>query len=302
MKRSVESIERENQVRKCFVITPIGGDGSATRRAADGLIDAVVEPTLLSLGFEVEVAHRISRSGSITNQVIELLLNVDLVIANLTELNPNVMYELAVRHARRLPTIIIAESGTKLPFDVSDERTIFYSNDMAGTTELIDKLRTAVESASSESEPDNPVYRAAKSKVMRDVHATDLDSYIIDRINTMERTLERLSEGIERANPAAKYTTSKRYEYQREKILSAITDRELEIIRLLASSNEFTYEEIAEKMGLKPSTVEAHRKHIFDRFGIKSKAGLVIFAYRWGLVDSDTGPMGDYPVVPATDS
>lgn len=73
------------------------------------------------------------------------------------------------------------------------------------------------------------------------------------------------------------------YERQREKILEAVTDRELEIIRLACSPEELTYEEIAHRMGLKPSTVEAHRKHIFDRFGIKSKAGLVIFAYRWGV-------------------
>ena len=82
------------------------------------------------------------------------------------------------------------------------------------------------------------------------------------------------------------------YERQREKILAAITDRELEIIRLACSPGEFTYEEIAHRMNLKPSTVEGHRKHIFDRFGIKSKAGLVIFAYRWEIVRVDSGNAG----------
>lgn len=74
------------------------------------------------------------------------------------------------------------------------------------------------------------------------------------------------------------------YERQRERVLEAVTPRELEFIKLACAPEEYTYEEIAVRLGTKASTVESHRKHVFDRFGIKSKAGLVIFAYRWGIV------------------
>jgi nucleoside 2-deoxyribosyltransferase len=173
----------------CFVITPIGDDASPTRRAIDGLVDAVIEPTLKELGFEVEVAHRIAKAGSITNQVIELLLSADLVVANLSELNPNVMYELAVRHAKRMPVVIVAERGTKLPFDVADERTIFYTNDMAGVPELALNLRRIAQVAIKDKEPDNPIYRGAQSLVMRDVAATDPMRFIMDRLDRMESTV-----------------------------------------------------------------------------------------------------------------
>jgi hypothetical protein len=188
-KGSTKKATESEEPKRCFVITPIGDDTFATRRAIDGLVDAVLEPTLMELGFEVEVAHRITKTGSITNQVIELLLSADLVVANLTDLNPNVMYELAVRHAVRKPVVVLADRATKLPFDVADERTIFYTNDMAGVPELATKLRVMASAAVDDEQPDNPIYRGAKALVMREVVATDTDRFVLDRLDRMENLL-----------------------------------------------------------------------------------------------------------------
>lgn len=178
--------------KACFVITPIGSENSSIRRGAEGILDAVIIPVLRELNFDVEVAHRISAPGSITNQVIELLLSADLVIANLTGLNPNVMCELAVRHAKRLPVVSVAEHGTHLPFDVSDERAIFYSNDMAGVTELAPNLSKAVKAAMADDEPDNPIYRTVQAMVMRDVAQDDFQRYILETLNDLKQSVTSL--------------------------------------------------------------------------------------------------------------
>jgi hypothetical protein len=182
----------KEQQKKCFVITPVGPDDSDIRRAVDGLIETAIKPVLNDLGYSVSVAHEIASPGSITKQIIEHLLEDEMAIANLTELNPNVMYELAVRHAKRLPVVTIAEQGTDLPFDISDERTIFFINDMYGVKELKPSLHEAVIEAKKKT-PDNPIYRVARDIIIKEsAGINDADKYMMERLDSIEENISRL--------------------------------------------------------------------------------------------------------------
>jgi len=65
-------------------------------------------------------------TGDILKQIINDLIVSELVLADLTDANANVYWELGVRQSFRNGTITIAEEGTKLPFDLSRKGTHFY--------------------------------------------------------------------------------------------------------------------------------------------------------------------------------
>src|SRR3954453_18320013 len=94
-----------NKSKTCFVISPIGAADSPQRKRADIVLKHIFKHALEPLGYAVVRADEISQPGSITLQVLERVLESDLVIADLTDHNPNVFYELAVRHASQKPVI-----------------------------------------------------------------------------------------------------------------------------------------------------------------------------------------------------
>lgn len=147
-------------MKTCFVITPIGNDGTARRTSTDQLLDLTIAPVLNDIGFALNVAHRMPHPGSITTQIIASILTSDLVIANLTDLNPNVMYELALRHASSLPMVTIAQKGTPIPFDVADFRVLFYEGRQDELIAFRKTLAVAVEQIGHATRTDNPVQRS----------------------------------------------------------------------------------------------------------------------------------------------
>ncbi len=108
----------------CFVIAPIGEAESDTRKRSDQILKHVISPATEECGYKAIRADQISEPGMITSQVIQHIVDDPLVIADLTERNPNVFYELAIRHAIRKPLVQLIKKGEQIPFDVAGTRTI----------------------------------------------------------------------------------------------------------------------------------------------------------------------------------
>jgi hypothetical protein len=124
----------------CFYITPIGDEDSEQRKHSDLFLSSIVEQALSGFGLDVVRADKIAQPGMITSQVLEHILRARLVIADLSYHNPNVFYEMAIRHATRLPVVQICRKSDRLPFDVNQVRTI--TIDTSDIYTLVPRLET----------------------------------------------------------------------------------------------------------------------------------------------------------------
>lgn len=107
------------------------------------LYDHVIKPVCEEPGIGLETlrADEEYGPGIIIADVARQILESKLVIAEISPANPNVYYEVGFAHALGKPTILIAEGPTKLPFDVSPFRVLFYENTINGKKRVEDGLR-----------------------------------------------------------------------------------------------------------------------------------------------------------------
>ena len=107
----------------CFVVMGYGEKTDfATGRKLnlDKTYNNIVKPAVEEAGYECVRADEIRHSGIIDIPMYDMLLDAELVVADLSTSNPNALFELGVRHALRpRSTVVIAESGFANPFDVN---------------------------------------------------------------------------------------------------------------------------------------------------------------------------------------
>lgn len=185
---------------ECFFIAPIGDEGSPTRERSDGVLDYIVTPAALELGLVAWRADRIDKPGMITTQVIGRVLDAKAAVVDLTDLNPNVFYEMAIRHTAHLPTALIAEEGCKLPFDIAQMRTIFFRSDNLKSANeckaaIVDHLREAIENGAT----DSPV--TSTKDIQSLLAGTPFERTIAELVETTEGVAQSqmgIRDGIER--------------------------------------------------------------------------------------------------------
>ncbi|MCH8028324.1 MAG: hypothetical protein IH874_00110 [Candidatus Dadabacteria bacterium] len=113
-----------NNKKKCFVICQIGEDNSEERQHTDDVMEYIIKPATDECGYDAKRSIDLKLPTTITNEIIIELMEAPLVIADISGRNPNVFYELAIRHFANKATIQIKNKSEDIPFDINDQSTI----------------------------------------------------------------------------------------------------------------------------------------------------------------------------------
>ncbi len=108
----------------CYIVMPYGKKYGID---FDAVFSTLIKPACDRLNFECRRCDKVLKSGPIHKEMIKDLINDEIVIVDLSTLNPNVFYELGIRHAtNRSTTILIAASDTEIPFNLLGHRVLLY--------------------------------------------------------------------------------------------------------------------------------------------------------------------------------
>lgn len=188
-------------MKKCFVISPIGAEGTEIRKKADETLEFVIEPACKSKSYEVIRSDKISDNGMITQSIIENLLQADIAIADLSDKNPNVFYELAARHAHGLPVIQITKDNLgDIPFDVHNVRTIQYDLTASGAKKASEEIEKVIESIENGAKVLNPITSVSDILQLNTSNKSGDDNILSElllRVNSIPNRLDMLEASIE---------------------------------------------------------------------------------------------------------
>jgi hypothetical protein len=228
--------------KKCFVIAPIGSTDSEIRKRSDEIFDFLLKPILEDLGYKAIRADMINHPGMITSQIIERLVYDDLVIADLTGSNANVLYELAVRHTLRKPCIQIMANGERLPFDIGQNRTIFFDyKNLSSTEKLKEDLKAQIKSIEGNPEEVlNPVsnFLALQQIKTSNNPAGEVTASVFERLEKYSENFQYIQDGIDKliggikaghdGNAEARYISGESNAFQ---VLTEVTQKAKTIVR-----------------------------------------------------------------------
>jgi hypothetical protein len=155
-----------------------------------------------SLNYEVTRADQISEPGQISRQIIERINDAAVVIADLSGHNPNVFYELAIRHAINKPVVQLIAKGETIPFDISNQRTIEYDFSDFDTFEAaqseIQKQINAIESGKVT--VDNPISVAIGVKELKSSPRSEDRTLadLLDMVSSLRQEMIEIKQNLPR--------------------------------------------------------------------------------------------------------
>jgi len=145
--------------RTCYVIMPFSATSSCKTRQWTWIYKNIFKKAIESAGLDYECKRSTATRGSIIKGIIKDLDESWVVLADLTDKNPNIFYELGIRHSLHPKTILVAQRRTDIPFDLRGYASHIYKWDTEiGRRKFGNKIKSLLQEIGQAPErPDSPV-------------------------------------------------------------------------------------------------------------------------------------------------
>ena len=146
------------KTKTCFVIMPFSKTNSCSEYMWTNIYEKMIKPAVTGskLGFTCERAKL--GTGNIIKDILNNMNTADIVVADLTDMNSNVFYELGVRHTLRSRTILITQDMQYVPSDLRSYWVVAYKKGRIGNANFKREIRGILREMIDDPEkPDNPV-------------------------------------------------------------------------------------------------------------------------------------------------
>jgi hypothetical protein len=190
----------------CFLAIPCGSTEHAKRDYL-GWRTEVYAPVLAR--YHLEVGEESAHPVTISTQILRALSTAPMAIFDLGGLegdvaNPNVMYELGVRHALRRPAIVYS-GGLKLPFDIAGYRAISEPRSFFHAQDIREQLANALLAAEAGNFAD-PFAEVGVAQLIKEKAGSDTAIQLLnDRVSTLVDQVQMLASQQGRIASAAEY-------------------------------------------------------------------------------------------------
>ena len=178
--RGIYSIKlRSEDMKKCFVVSPIGDEGSEIRKRADQMFKYIIAPVCEETGFEPIRVDKLNQPDSITQTIIDYLLQSELVIADITGHNPNAFYEMGYRASTGKPIIHLKCKNEGIPFDIAGIRAFDYDlSDLDSVEEIKSRLIKTIGALSFDTKSIPILYEIQDdiSQLKKEIHNKDTET------------------------------------------------------------------------------------------------------------------------------
>lgn len=135
--RRIFTRDKTVQPGLCFVLMPFGG-------RFDQLYDSIIKPTVEAQRLSCLRADEIYTDKSIIGDIWDSIQRAEIIIADITGRNPNVLYEIGLAHSLWRKTILMTQDLSDVPFDLHQLRIIEYSDKIGAERKLSQELQSAL--------------------------------------------------------------------------------------------------------------------------------------------------------------